>query len=248
MTAMVLAILVASLVGSLHCAGMCGAFVVLATGTGTSTRSAAFGQTAYHLGRLVSYTILGALAGAAGRLIDLTSTLAGLQPLAAGLAGAAMVAFGITALLRSSGVKIAGLRLPSGWNHLIARVSASQMNRPPIIRAACIGLCTTLLPCGWLYAFVLTAAGTGNPLNGALVMAIFWLGTLPALIVVGSGVRQLLGPLGRRAPAITSVLLVLVGLYTLLGRSLMDPAAIAARIQNRDSKTATTLPCCTTQP
>lgn len=246
MTAMVVTIFVASLVGSLHCAGMCGAFVALATGTGDSARSAILGQAAYHVGRLISYTILGALAGAAGGLLDLTSTLAGLEPLAAAVAGGMMVGFGVVALLRASGVKIAHLRLPAGWNRLVARISAQNMSRPPIIRAGTIGLCTTLLPCGWLYAFAITAAGTGKPLNGALVMAAFWLGTVPALVVVGTSIRQLLGPLGRRAPALTSILLVLVGLYTLLGRSMIDPAAMAARIQN--NKTPTTLPCCTTQP
>jgi hypothetical protein len=60
-------------------------------------------------------------------------------------------------------------------------------------------------------------------------MAIFWIGTLPALIVVGAGFRGLLGPIGRRAPLVTSLLLIAVGLYTLVGRTMLDPVAIASR-------------------
>lgn len=61
------------------------------------------------------------------------------------------------------------------------------MDRPPVVRAAATGLFTTLLPCGWLYAFVVTAAGTGSgtPLHGAALMAVFWLGTLPMMLTVG---------------------------------------------------------------
>jgi len=225
MTAMVGAILLASLLGSWHCAGMCGAFVALAVGDSRSWRT----PLAYHVGRLVSYLLLGAAAGLAGSLVNVTATLSGLRAPAAMLAGAAMLLFGIICLLRSRGVQISHLKLPSAWSRLVTRLSMLAMNRPPLVRAGIIGLCTTLLPCGWLYAFAVTAAGTAHPLSGAAVMAIFWVGTLPALIVVGAGFRGLLGSFGRRAPLLTSLLLVAVGLYTLLGRTMLDPVALASR-------------------
>ena len=240
MTAMIIAVLVASLLGSLHCAGMCGAFVALVSGAGeTGWRSAAAAQTAYHLGRLVSYVILGALAGSAGKLIDAAGSMAGFGRAAAVAAGAMMVAFSVITLLRSMGVRIGHLALPASWTRLVSLANAGVMKRQPLVRAATIGLCTTLLPCGWLYAFAVTAAGTGAALSGAATMAVFWIGTAPALVVVSAGVRGLLGPIGRRAPAITSMLLVLVGLYTLLGRSALDPIAMAQR-----ATTQATTTCC----
>jgi len=61
-------------------------------------------------------------------------------------------------------------------------------------------------------------------------MAAFWAGTLPALIIVGAGVRRILGPIGRRLPALTCIALVGSGLYTLAGRAFIDPMALAKRI------------------
>ena len=90
--------------------------------------------------------------------------------------------------------------------------------RGPVARALAIGSLTALLPCGWLYLFAATAAGTGGALSGAAVMAAFWAGTVPALALVGIGARRLAGPLARRAPAFSATLLVVLGLLALGGR------------------------------
>ncbi len=232
MTALIFAVLLASVLGSLHCVGMCGAFVVLATG-GPEQRRGWRGlvstQAAYHVGRLISYTALGVLAGAAGSLLNLTGALAGVRPVAAALAGVTIATFGIVALLRLSGLRLAAPRFPRWWTQMVGRVNRAALSYPPAARAFAIGLCTTLLPCGWLYAFVITAAGTGHPLTGGIVMASFWLGTVPALAAVGASARRLLDPLNRRIPALTAIFLITLGLYTLVNRAALDPVALAGR-------------------
>ena len=85
-------------------------------------------------------------------------------------------------------------------------------------RAATIGLLSALLPCGWLYAFAVIAAGTASAAWGAAVMTAFWLGTVPVLASLGVGVQALTGTLGRRIPLATALLLVALGLYTIAGR------------------------------
>src|SRR5699024_3311669 len=117
-------------------------------------------QTTYHLRRLASYTVLGAAAGAAGSLLNLAGALARIRPLAAVLAGGTMVLFGVVALLRIKGVRLGHLPLPAGWTRAAQRGHAAAMSLPPTTRALSIGLLTTMLPCGWLYAFAVTAAGT----------------------------------------------------------------------------------------
>ena len=102
----------------------------------------------------------------------------------------------------------------------------APQRRSPIVRALGTGLFSTLLPCGWLYAFVVTAAGTGSWALGAATMAAFWVGTLPILAVIGVGVRRLAGPLRRYVPAVTALVLVAVGLMTVAGR--LSVPAIAA--------------------
>jgi sulfite exporter TauE/SafE len=223
------AIFIASLVGSLHCAGMCGAFLAIAISDPGRRVSKWKMQAGYHGGRLLSYTTLGAIAGSLGAAANIAGGLAGLQPVAAMFAGAVMIVFGVVSLSRLMGWSMARLS-PPGW-----LLSASQgahrraMDAPPMLRSITIGLLTTLLPCGWLWAFVVTAAGTAHPLSGAIAMAVFWAGTLPVMVSLGAGIQGGLGHLGRRLPAAACVLMVVVGLWTLVGRSMINlPSAHAA--------------------
>lgn len=240
MFAMVGAIFIASLLGSFHCAGMCGAFLAVASGGNRGARRQATLQGAYHLGRLTTYTLLGAAAGAAGRFLDLASALAGLRPMAAVLAGGVMVIFGLMAFAKARGARLRQLPLPAGWLRIVQAGHRAAMSLPPVYRAGAIGMLTTLLPCGWLYAFAMTAAATGSPVRGALVMGVFWLGTLPMMISLGAGLGALLGPIGAKLPVITSMAVVAVGLYTLSSRTLLDPMAMAAPVPTPHQTIATT--------
>lgn len=222
MTALLLGVLIASLLGSTHCAGMCGAFVLFAVATPKDAssvwRSRFSLNAAYNLGRLVTYTLLGAAAGTLGAALDLGGAMIGLQRSAAAIAGGLMIGFGVVALLRASGVKLRRVPLPAFLTKLVAAGHRTVADSAPLTRAWAVGMLTTLLPCGWLYAFAVTAAGTGHPLYGAGVMAVFWLGTLPILAGLGLGAQALSGPLRSRLPVLTSLLLVCVGIYTVLGR------------------------------
>jgi len=81
-----------------------------------------------------------------------------------------------------------------------------------------LGLASALLPCGWLYAFVVIASGTGSVAGGVAVMAAFWLGTLPMLLGLGVGVQQLGRRIRRHVPIVMALALLAVGLTTVLGR------------------------------
>lgn len=220
MTTPIITLLIASLVGSLHCVGMCGAFVAFACGTGDQPgiRSKVILNLAYNGGRLVTYSLLGAIAGALGHVLDLGGDYIGIQRAAAIFAGLVMIVFGVVTLLKIKGVRLPRMPLPNGLVKTVAIGQGLAMAMRPTPRALTIGLLTTLLPCGWLYAFALVAAGTGHPVYGALTMAVFWLGTLPYLVAVGAGIQSLTGVLGKHLPTATAVLIVLVGLYTVMLR------------------------------
>lgn len=221
MTALVAAIFAASLLGSLHCVGMCGAFLAIATGDGTSVWRS---QAAYHLGRLVTYLMMGVAAGAVGSTLDLGASLAGLRPLAATLAGATMLAIGALVLLNKLGIRVPQPAPPAFMQKLVQSRLGAVLTWAPLTRATAIGMLTTWLPCGWLYAFVITAAGTASVWKAPLVMAVFWLGTLPALIAVGAGVRAAMGAIGRHAAVVACVLVMAAGGWTIWNRSHLDPA------------------------
>jgi sulfite exporter TauE/SafE len=277
------AILAASLVGSLHCAGMCGPFVAFVVGAGPGPRDPEGGsargnakrrvggrasaaaalrlQGAYHLARGIGYTALGAAAGAAGRFLDLAGVLAGAEPLAAGLAGATLVVMGLFALARvfgdgSGGGRLARLaapitarlRRPEALSALLRRVQTRALALPPTTRALAIGATTTFLPCGWLYAFAVTAAGTGSAWRGAAVLAVFWVGTLPVLVTLGAAVRGAARALGPRFQALASAALVALGLWTLVGRAGLEPLALARTVEGRAAASSGAVPSAETPP
>lgn len=222
----VLALLAASLLGSVHCAGMCGGFVCFYAAGARTTMAA---HIAYNAGRLVSYLLLGLMAGAVGMSVDRAGTLIGVSRAAAIVAGVLMVAWGISTLLAQRGIRLTripglpDLRSPLGA--LLARVRGQS----PVRRAGATGLVTTLLPCGWLYAFVAAAAGTASVPKALLVMAVFWAGTVPALLAVGVSAQRLAGPLRSRLPAVTAAVVVFIGLLSIAGRLQLDVRALATR-------------------
>ena len=217
MTALALTVLGASLAGSLHCAGMCGGFVAFYAGVGG--RRAGFGHAAYNLGRLAAYATLGALAGTLGAALDLAAAPAGIQRGAAVLAGVLIALWGTRTLLETAGVRMTRLEPPAALRGAVARGVATVAAQPPVTRALVIGLLTGLLPCGWLYAFIVTAAGTGDPLRGAGLMAVFWLGTLPVMAGLGVAVQALAGGFRRWVPAVCAVAMIVVGLFAVAGRA-----------------------------
>jgi uncharacterized protein len=214
-TAFAWPILAASVVGSPHCAGMCGAFAYLAAPGPHPPRAAA---PLYHGARLAGYLVLGVLAGALGASLDRLGALAGVGRAAAIVAGVVMILWGLAAVLRALGVRVPGLpSLPvtSGpWAAVLRRAQAIG----PLRRAALLGALSAMLPCGWLWVFVASAASTGSPLLGAAQMAVFWLGTLPAFAALGLLAQGAAGALRRYLPAVTGVVLIVFGGYTVLHR------------------------------
>ena len=219
MIALAGAVLVASLVGSPHCAAMCGGFACFVAGQKEGRTSRVL--IAYHLGRLLAYAALGALAGLLGSEANRLGVSTGLGHAAAPVAGALMVLWGAASFATALGWR-GGPGAPAALHRVVIATLHRIRERSPLERAAIMGLVTSLLPCGFLWAFVAIAAGAGSPLAGAVVMAAFWAGTVPVLAGVSVIARRPLAALGRRAPLVTAGLLVILGGLTMAGR--LQPA------------------------
>ena len=219
-----LGILTASLLGSVHCAAMCGGFVCLYAGAPNADhapmRSQLTSHALYNVGRLASYLLLGALAGWIGAGITSVGAWAGLAHAATIVAGALMIGWGISSIAAQRGVRlgVAPTGVPLGWQRALGRVLQRVRGQPMSVRALFTGLGTTLLPCGWLYVFVATAGGTGSVRDGMLVMTVFWLGTVPAMVAVGVGAQRVFGPFRRRLPTLGAMTVMLMGVLALSGR------------------------------
>jgi sulfite exporter TauE/SafE len=211
-------VLLASLGGSLHCAAMCGPFMAAVTGFGPGGRASPATHAAYHLGRLVTYLALGAAGGLLGGALDLAGNVAGVGRVSAFVAGFILVAWGVSALIARPALVTLRRRAPSRLGSVLGSALAWLGRFPPLPRALLLGFSTTLVPCGWLYAFVATAAGTGGVFSALGVMLVFWLGTLPALLVAGFGLRGLSARLGARVRTASAVLIAVSGLALLGAR------------------------------
>lgn len=209
MSTLLLAVAGSSLVGSLHCVAMCGPLIGLAGGT----RSARFAAL-HSLGRLATYAGLGIAAGAVGRAVDLAGDLAVVQHTASIVAALVIIGWGGFALATALGWRTAGRARGKAFSNGLVQLRS----RPPATRALLIGTLTGLLPCGWLWAFVVAAAGTGSPVDGGLTMLAFWAGTVPAMFGVLTFGGALLDRIRARIPAITAIVLIALGLGTLAMR------------------------------
>ncbi|MDX2086487.1 MAG: sulfite exporter TauE/SafE family protein [Kofleriaceae bacterium] len=222
MTAVALAgVLAASVLGSVHCLAMCGPLTALHGGPRSLRLTFA-----HALGRLATYVVLGAAAGLLGGALDLAGRVGDVQRIATLVAGGLVLGWGVVLAVRAllttrrrERTAVADERASPGGAHSAFRSALVRIQRGrPGRRAVLICMLTGLLPCGWLWAFVITAGGTASPVFGALVMLVFWLGTVPAMV----GVLALLGPaltrLRARVPLVTALALIVLGLGTLAMR------------------------------
>ncbi|MCW1884303.1 sulfite exporter TauE/SafE family protein [Luteolibacter flavescens] len=166
--------LVAGLATSLHCAGMCGP---LACGVGMLAKSEGermAAATAYHAGRLTSYTAIGTLCGALGKepLGWFFHSPAVLLPWAL-VAALLMLATGLEKKIPR----------PAFLMRFIARQRFRAQRLPVTAGAGLTGLFTPFLPCGPLYAVFIALLASGSAARGAEVALAFGLGTVPLLWV-----------------------------------------------------------------
>lgn len=206
-----LAVFLASIMGSAHCAGMCGGFVALYSAE--RTRSPA-PHIAYNFGRLVSYLGVGALAGTFGLSLDRAGRLVELQHTAAIFLAAVVLLWGIALWRRNSLVPVYG----GGGAAVIGRAYRSLLKyasaMPPALLALSIGLLSALLPCGWLYLYVATAVGSASPSFGAAILFMFWLGTLPMMAAVGLASSRLTGKMRHLLPRASAAVLIFAALLS----------------------------------
>ncbi len=216
-------VFIASLLGSLHCVGMCGPFALLAGGASDRRSPTWVPTAAYSFGRLVTYCIVGLIFGSLGLALNRGTSFAPWQQSATFAAGGLMIMVGMIAIARQMGWKI---ELPSFAGPLQTTLqSLFQLvtRQPPLRKAFLIGSITCLMPCGWLYSFAIVAAGTGNPLWGAIVMAVFWSGTVPIMVALMLGFSKIGGSIQRRIPVAMASLVIAVGIFTIAFRA---PVAI----------------------
>ena len=165
------ALFVVGLLTGFHCAGMCGALAISAAqGRSRPWIAAAL----YNAGRLVTYTLIGAAAGALGAAFHVGPRTRGALLLVAALAMLFVAA-------RSLGW------VPFAMRTLRRRKCPHPSQRTPsALRPLLVGAANGFMPCGPLQSVQLWALASGGAVRGASAMLAFGLGTAPALFAVGA--------------------------------------------------------------
>lgn len=207
--------LLAGFFGGGHCLGMCGPIVVMFESAGGVNGMSLANRLGYNAGRGIFYAALGTAAGAAGTILTRVAGIESGLSLLRMAAAALVVVLGINLLFNVQLLRL----LESGGGILWRKLSPLARHVLPMTslpRAIATGILWGALPCGLVYSAVAMAATTGSGPAGALVMLVFWLGTLPALLFAGASAKQLnrwaKRPLLRR---VTGATLIAVGLFAL---------------------------------
>jgi len=206
------------LAGSLHCVGMCGGFPLALSAAGPVGNLRR--QVLYNLGRLNTLVAIGALAGAAGAAVVTAAPVLAVERALALVAGLFMVAVGLEGLGFLRGVTSWGARLAQAT---VGRLLGGVIRSGHAGAALALGVFNAFLPCHLIYAFVARAASTASVGDGMLTMLAFGLGTVPAMLGVGSlGTLMPLAARPRLARA-AGFLVLALGVLT-IARGVVGPA------------------------
>lgn len=204
------------LMGSFHCAGMCGPIAISLPLHGNKYYQKVIGGILYNLGRTVTYGIMGAIFG----LIGQSFQLMGFQQWVSIVMGSLMV---LSVLVPSVFRKInTGHKMPlagyvrSGMQRLFQKKSFGGL--------FFIGLLNGLLPCGLVYMAIAGAIGTSDVLLGIAFMVLFGLGTLPMMLVLSLVGNMVTISVRNKINRLIPVVVVVIGiLFILRGLSLGIP-------------------------
>ncbi len=226
MTLDLLSALIIGLLGSGHCLGMCGGITTMLTSALPNQPTSKLGDIPlaqsstnfniqlvlfYNIGRIASYTLLGAIVGFSGSIAakNIGLPIAGLRIVAAVF----LVLLGLYLgqwLMWLNRIEALGSRL---WRH-ISPFTKKVIPVDSLTKAASLGALWGWLPCGLVYSSLTWSLASGDTLTGAGIMFFFGLGTLPALLTISLGIgsikKLLVKPKFRQFMAI---LLISYGIY-----------------------------------
>lgn len=161
------------LAGSFHCVGMCGP-IALALPVGKLTYvQATLSRILYNLGRIITYSTFGYVFGYFGS-----------QLFVAGFQQQLSISIGLLMILFIIPSKLAAFNPFLKIVHLLQKSLGGFLSSKSLIGFLTLGILNGLLPCGMVYVALASAMATSSPLEGAIFMALFGLGTAPLMFSV----------------------------------------------------------------
>jgi sulfite exporter TauE/SafE len=172
---MLLTALIFGLLGSFHCIGMCGPIAFILPVDRTNQTKRVLQIFVYHLGRLITYGILGLLFGMLGKGFYLF----GFQQYLSIIIGVIMILVVVmpTETVNKFNITKPIYKLLSGVKNRLGK----ELKKKRTDTFFTIGFLNGFLPCGLVYMAIFASIATGNPINGSMYMVLFGLGTIPLM-------------------------------------------------------------------
>ncbi|MDX2481039.1 MAG: sulfite exporter TauE/SafE family protein [Desulfuromusa sp.] len=202
------------LFGSAHCIGMCGGLVSALSLTSDGRNSGPLFHILYNLGRTITYSFIGFAVGWLGSAMVVKNSLQDVTRVLLIGSDLFIILIGLGTAGLFAKLNLASLEF-SGPIRAMTKAVRGLRRLPPALSALPLGLLFGFLPCGLLYAMALTAVQSADSVTGALTMAAFGLGTIPALFLVGSAAQWFSTKRSWMLKA-AGVMVVLMGCYNLL--------------------------------
>lgn len=160
--------------------------------------------------KLVAYTILGFLLGALGSVFQLSLTASIIMQFAVivFMLGTAGNLLNIHPIFRYFVIQ------PPRF---LTRIVRNQSKSKDYFAPALLGAFTVFIPCGTTQAMMALAIASGSPINGALILSIFVLGTSPVFFILGLFATKLGDALNQSFLKIAAYAIILIALYNLDG-------------------------------
>lgn len=202
-------LVVSAFLGSWHCGLMCGPIASFAG----EKKSLPY----YHVGRVLSYTLLGLICGWLGKKF-VAETDSATKIILFSILASMVIVLGYQSqkTIYSDGLHEKRKEIFSIQKHTIQLLM--RLNRKPSYQKLGffgLGFCSLLLPCGWLYSFVVAAAATQSPWSGALVMWLFSISSIPALQAFPYLLRRMSVNTSRRQKKVVTLVVFSASLYSL---------------------------------
>jgi len=207
-----------------HCLGMCGGLVAIysarqpALSTTSSHRPSLLTRVKLlvplHVGRILTYTFLGALIGFAGSLLEQVGGMAGWQGAFSIGVGIVMILLALSLMGVLPPIEVALASLTGGASPM--KHMRGRFDQRSIWATLMLGVLWGFLPCGLVFAMLVLAASAQTLWGGALTMLTFGLGTIPTLLGFGLAANMLSPQLRGRLQSFAGLLILLFAVQTIL--------------------------------
>lgn len=227
---------VLGIMGAFHCLGMCGPLALALPFNNSTVTDKIYGVSIYNLGRITSYTLLGALFGVIGQSVSLF----GWQQMLSIILGTAIIIFML--IPKKAVNKLLISKFGCSFFNNIRRWLSEMLTKKQRSSLFAIGMLNGLLPCGLVYLAIAGSVATGSVIKSALFMASFGAGTLPVMwgvVFMGNHIGK---SLRRRIKYVYPVFMILMASVLIVRGLNLDIPYLSPHLQVVAGKVHS---CCT---